>query len=90
MLKKGGRTSTISNSNFRHLSHMFTVSDIDATKYLITTIEKRRLAQKEWSVYKTHKGHNILQSSFLHAQFGVETIDFVHKVIALSVQKFLT
>lgn len=89
--KKCGRTSTISNSSFRHLSHVFTVGDIDTTEYLITTIEKKKENRhRKGAWFITYKGHYILQSSFLRAQLGVESIDFVHKVIALPVQKLLT
>jgi hypothetical protein len=38
----------------------------------------------------TYKVHNILQSSFLHAQLGLETFDFIQKIVALPGQKFFT
>ena len=38
----------------------------------------------------TYKVHNILQSSFLHAQRVLETLDFIQKVITLSHKKFFT
>ena len=89
--KRRGCTSTISNSSFRRVSHVFTVGDIDATKHLITTIEKtKKIGTEGVNGLYSHKGRNILQSSFLRAQFEDETIDFVHKDIALPVQKFST
>ena len=73
------------------MSHVFTVGDIDATKHLITTIEKtKKIGAEGVNGLYSHKGRNILQSSFLRAQFEDETIDFVHKDIALPVQKFST
>ena len=36
----------------------------------------------------TYKAHNILQLSFLRAELGPETFDFIHKVITLSFQIF--